>query len=62
MSEKDFHKLVEQGVVSDGMIPKLENAFQALRRGTESVVITSADHLNVKDASGTILVKEGCSA
>lgn len=62
MSEKDFHKLVEQGVVSDGMIPKLENAFRALRRGTESVVITSADHLNVKDASGTILVKEGCSA
>ena len=62
MSEKDFRRLVEQGVVSDGMIPKLENAFRALRRGTESVVITSADHLNVKDASGTILVKEGCSA
>ena len=56
MSESDFRKLVEQGVVSDGMIPKLDNAFQALRRGTESVVITRADHL--KDASGTILIKE----
>lgn len=56
MSEKDLHQLVEGGIVSEGMIPKLDNAFLALRRGTERVVITRADHLS--DGSGTILVRE----
>ncbi|MBQ7180322.1 MAG: acetylglutamate kinase [Bacteroidaceae bacterium] len=53
MNEKEFRELARQGIVSDGMIPKLENAFQALRRGTERVIITRSDHLN---DSGTLLV------
>lgn len=45
VSESDFKQLVAQGIVSAGMIPKLENAFQALHRGVKSVVITRADCL-----------------
>lgn len=56
MSEEDFRQLVRLGIVSDGMIPKLENSFSAIRRGTERVVITRAD--NLSGSSGTVLVKE----
>lgn len=56
MNESDFRRLASQGIVSDGMIPKLDNAFQALRRGTKSVVITRADQLG--NQSGTVLTRE----
>ncbi|MCR4922319.1 MAG: acetylglutamate kinase [Bacteroidaceae bacterium] len=41
-----FQRLQAEGIVSGGMIPKLENAFAALRRGVREVVITRADHLD----------------
>ena len=37
--------LKQEGRVSEGMIPKLDNAFQALREGAEGVVIRSARDL-----------------
>ena len=37
----DFEALKASGVVSEGMIPKLANAFTALRSGTPSVYICS---------------------
>jgi len=46
VSETDFARLKAEGVVSGGMVPKLENAFQAIRQGVRSVVITRADHLD----------------
>ncbi len=45
-----FTTLKEQGIVSGGMLPKLANAFDALRGGVEEVVITSASALD--DLSG----------
>lgn len=44
ITEADFKNLTAQGIVSGGMIPKLENAFQAIGRGVKRVVITHADH------------------
>lgn len=44
ITASDFKELVEQGIVSGGMIPKLENAFQAITRGVSRVVITHADY------------------
>lgn len=41
-----FTTLKEQGIVSGGMLPKLANAFDALRGGVEEVVITSASALD----------------
>ncbi|MCR4859185.1 MAG: acetylglutamate kinase [Bacteroidales bacterium] len=42
-----FELLKEQGRVADGMIPKLEGAFRALRDGASGVVIRSAADLPV---------------
>lgn len=50
----DFELLKQQGIVSDGMIPKLENALNACRAGVKRVVITRADQLNRPD-SGTVI-------
>ncbi|MCD7709922.1 MAG: acetylglutamate kinase [Porphyromonadaceae bacterium] len=41
-----FRRLVEEGVVQGGMIPKLENAFEALSAGVKEVIITRADALS----------------
>ena len=49
-----FRTLVAEGVVSGGMVPKLENAFAALDRGVGQVRITRYDDLS----GGTLIVKE----
>lgn len=46
ITQADFPVLVEQGIVSGGMLPKLENAFDAIRAGVQEVVITRADALD----------------
>ena len=46
ITQTEFPVLVEQGVVSGGMLPKLENAFDAIRAGVHEVVITRADALD----------------
>lgn len=38
-----FQKYVKNGIISGGMIPKLENAFDAINAGVKEVVITRAD-------------------
>lgn len=48
-----FDQYVEQGIISGGMIPKLENAFQAIHCGVKEVVITRADEINL--GRGTIV-------
>ena len=46
ITQSEFPVLVEQGIVSGGMLPKLENAFDAIRAGVHEVVITRADALD----------------
>ena len=43
--EEDYAALVRDGIVTGGMIPKLDNAFGALHHGVERVVITSVTNL-----------------
>lgn len=47
-----FRKLVENGTVGGGMLPKLENAFAALDGGVSEVLITCSDNLG-KEGCGT---------
>lgn len=49
-----FARLREEGIVSGGMIPKLENAFAALREGVRRVVITRASAI-ANPGAGTIV-------
>ena len=48
-----FKQLVEQGIIQGGMIPKLENAFQAINAGVKQVVITSA--VAIDGQGGTVI-------
>jgi len=48
-----YQRFAEQGVINEGMLPKLDNAFAALRAGVKNVVIARAD--DIVGASGTRL-------
>lgn len=41
----EYQILKEDGVITDGMIPKMDNAFQALRNGVRQVLIAHADNV-----------------
>ena len=51
LTEADFHDLVADGTIAGGMIPKLENAFAALRAGVDAVRIT-----NIHDLTGGTVI------
>ena len=53
LDEARFKELVDQGVIQGGMIPKLQNAFDAIHCGVSRVVITRADQIG--QDSGTII-------
>ena len=43
-----FERYVAEGVIGGGMIPKLENAFEAIRAGVKQVVITQASAIGTE--------------
>lgn len=49
-----FMKYKEEGVISAGMIPKLENGFNAKQKGVKEVLITNAE--NIATGRGTRLM------
>ncbi len=54
ITEQDFQRLVADGTISGGMIPKLENAFAAIRAGVSCVRITNISSLQ----GGTLIASE----
>ena len=48
-----FQQYKKDGMIQGGMIPKLENAFQAVADGVKEVIITSAS--NVNKGKGTFI-------
>ena len=42
---KKYNNLKQQGIISEGMIPKLDNAFDAIGKGLKEVYIGKADAL-----------------
>ncbi len=55
ITKSDFKRYVDQKVITGGMIPKLENAFDAIDKGVEQVVITCA--LDILGEKGTLIKK-----
>lgn len=49
----DFPELKDAGIISDGMLPKIENALKAVACGVEAVTIKSSKAL--LEASGTVI-------
>lgn len=61
ISAAECEELKKAGIISKGMIPKLDNAFDALKEGVEAVYICHADDLpeviNRHSKTGTKLTK-----
>ena len=55
IDRKKFEELKAKGVIADGMLPKIENAFKALDEGSCEVVIKNSDAL--LEDSGTRICK-----
>ncbi len=54
VTSSDFKALVADGTISAGMIPKLQNAFEAINSGVSKVVITSPSDLD----GGTAIIPD----
>lgn len=54
ISSSEFPVLVEKGIVSGGMLPKLENSFNAIASGVKSVIITKANNIDDPTAGTTL--------
>jgi acetylglutamate kinase len=53
IDKASFQGLIEQGIVKEGMIPKLENAFECIDAGVSKVIITHAT--DITGGSGTLV-------
>ena len=54
ITRSDFARLVEEKVISGGMIPKVENSLQAVEAGVSRVIITRADAIGEAESGTTI--------
>lgn len=57
---EEFEKLKAEGVITEGMIPKLENAFNTINKGVKKVIIGNSnqiDNLLKGGLAGTTIVK-----
>jgi acetylglutamate kinase len=59
ITQAQYRQLLLAGIISKGMIPKLDNAFEAIQKGVPYVVISHADDLintTKNEHGGTTLV------
>lgn len=56
ITEEQAAVLIEEGIISGGMIPKIENAFQAIHQGVKQVIITHSE--NIDGTKGTTIKGE----
>lgn len=45
INSKEYEKLKNEGIISKGMIPKMDNAFDAIKQGVKTVIICNAKDL-----------------
>jgi acetylglutamate kinase len=53
MSKEEYEAYKREGIITDGMIPKLDNSFRAIANGVSDVVILHAR--NLLSGKGTVL-------
>lgn len=56
LSYKSYLRNKNSGVINEGMVPKLENAFNALKNGVRDILITNYE--NMSYGKGTHLIAE----
>ncbi len=53
IDQAEYRRFQESGVISQGMIPKMDNAFEALSNGVEKVMICGPRGLKDQNLNGT---------
>jgi len=56
INSSSYQDLKNQGLISDGMLPKLDNCFEALQNGVRKVIIGKPKVINEKSLKHTTLV------
>ncbi len=46
INKKNYQELKDEKIISEGMIPKIDNAFNAIRNGVKSVRIMNSTHID----------------
>jgi len=54
LNKQTYKEYKEQGIINEGMIPKLDNAFMALQNGVKQVIICHADDFKEGVEKGTV--------
>ena len=54
ITKADYPTLRNEGIISKGMIPKIDNAFRAIESGVASVTIKHSEQLSNPSAGTTI--------
>ncbi|MCK5467788.1 MAG: acetylglutamate kinase [Cyclobacteriaceae bacterium] len=61
INQNNYATLKEDGIINSGMIPKIDNAFDALNSGVKAVRIMNSDHIvylaEGKGSIGTLILK-----
>lgn len=55
INSKSYGYLKENGIIADGMLPKLENCFNALQKGVAEIHIANTEFISNKNTKHTIL-------
>jgi acetylglutamate kinase len=51
LTKEEFLQYKEEGIIKEGMIPKLDNAFEALASGVKEVILLRASNLNTGEGT-----------
>lgn len=57
INTKTYQTLIDEGIISDGMLPKLDNCFHAIAKKVEKVCIGKTDMLFDKNSNFTTIEK-----
>ncbi len=57
LNKFEFKRLLDNGAINSGMVPKLENGFDSLESGVKQVFVTDVLGINQKNPGGTELIK-----
>jgi len=59
INKEKYQSLIEENVIFEGMIPKIDNAFLALDKGVQSVMIGMAEKMNdlINGSAGTTITQ-----
>ena len=55
INKKNYKQLIEDGVIADGMLPKMKNCFKALKKGVSEVIIGNPTVISNKNQLFTTL-------